>query len=100
MALVFKTNSTKTKVFNAKGTEISNIALAGTTLTVSGVRASIPVQGDCWPISAPKVGFVRVSDVKVTEITTPPPDPTVPPPAHIVLTEANGTVRFFDERLK
>lgn len=79
----YTTNKAAVKVYNERGTEITNIKEAGTLLAVSGSIQTIGKapnsRGSCYPISAPADGWVQVGNVKakVVEIPdgNPPPVP-------------------------
>ena len=90
MANRYTTKSADVKVYDGKGTQSALIKIAGTTLTVTGGRVSIPNRGLCWPISAPYIGYVQESDVIVTVVDgggTPPP----PPPDTSILTVVDAS---------
>jgi len=91
------------KVFNSAGTQKDTIQKINTLLTVYAPVISIPNgKGQCYPISFPFTGYVRIGDVKIvtTEVpdTDPIPDPIPDPeptpevfPRDIDITLATGS---------
>lgn len=100
MALTFKTKDDVCKVYNNRGAEAAAITQAGTVLTVTGVKVNITNRGLCWPISAPRVGFVMESEVVISGAEDPKPDPdpdTEPVPDHVVEVFIDGVSVFKKE---
>lgn len=84
------------KVYDARGGDTGRVLFVGQVITVTSPKlVSIAERGDCYQISAPFSGYVQAARVKISGTVPPPPPPVQK--ARIVLTEADGRVRVFEE---
>lgn len=76
----YKTNKTNVKVYNIRGTHIATIQSKDSLLNVTGAIISVSGRGSCYPINNPFVGYVKISDVTVTQdAPSPEPEPNPVP---------------------
>lgn len=103
MALTFKTRDDVCRVYNDRGAEAAPaITQAGTVLTVTGAKVNITNRGWCWPISAPRAGYVMEGEVVISGTVDPKPDPDpepepTPQPEHVVEVFVDGKLEFRKE---
>lgn len=86
---MYLTNQNKVKIFNLKGTEISNIPAKDTQVNVTGAQVTIQQRGACFPVTYNKLnGYVMVGMLKFEKDETnepPPPPPTGEPKLYKML---------------